>query len=55
MPIRTKKAVRYKTGRQCQKHLSKLKVDRNKHEDFILVFTNHGNAEKIYPRTKYTL
>ncbi len=28
-------------------------VDTNKHEDFNLVFTNHGKEDRIYPpRTK---
>jgi hypothetical protein len=31
-------------------------VDTNKHEDFNLVFTNHGKEDGIYPlRTKNTL
>jgi hypothetical protein len=34
----------------------KLKVDTNKHEDFNLMFTNHGKEDEIYHlRTKYTL
>jgi hypothetical protein len=50
------KAVRDKTGRQSQIQWCKLKVDTHKHEDFNLVFTNHGKKDEIYPpRTKYTL
>jgi hypothetical protein len=50
------KAVRDKTGQQSQIQWCKLKVDTNKHEDFNLVFTNHGKEDEIYPlRTKYTL
>jgi hypothetical protein len=50
---RTQKAVRDKTGRQSQVQWCKLKVVTNKHEDFNLVFTNHGKEDGIYPpRTK---
>jgi hypothetical protein len=31
------------------KHWCKLKVDTNKHEDFNLVFANHGEEDKICP------
>ena len=50
------KVVRDKTGWQSQIQWCKLKVDTNKHEDFNLVFTNHGKEDEIYPlRIKYTL
>jgi hypothetical protein len=53
---RTQKAVRDNTGWQSQIQWCKLKVDTNKHEDFNLVFTNHGKEDEIYPpRTKNTL
>jgi hypothetical protein len=39
---RTQKAVRDKTGQQSQIQWCKLEVDTNKHENFNLVFTNHG-------------
>jgi hypothetical protein len=46
--IKNSKAVRDKTGKQ--------KVDTNKHEDFNLMFSNHGKEDEIYPlRTKYNL
>jgi hypothetical protein len=54
--IRTQKAVRDKTGWQSQIQWCKLKVDTNKHEDYNLVFTNHGKDDGIYPlRMKNTL
>jgi hypothetical protein len=34
------------------KHLIKLEVDTNKHEDLNLVFVNHGEEDEIYPLTK---
>jgi hypothetical protein len=43
------KAVRDKTGQQSQMQWCKLKVVTNKHEDFNLVFTNHGKEDGIYP------
>jgi hypothetical protein len=43
--IRTQKEVRVKTGRQSQIQWCKLKVVTNKHEDFNLVFTNHGKED----------
>ncbi len=46
---RTQKAVRDKTGRQSQILGCKLKVVTSKHEDFNLVFTNHGKEDGIYP------
>jgi hypothetical protein len=46
---RTQKAVRDKTGRQSQIQWCKLKVVTNKHEDFNLMFTNHGKEDGIYP------
>jgi hypothetical protein len=50
------KAVRDKTGWQSQIQWGKLKVVTIEHEDFDLVFTNHGKEDEIYPlRTKYTL
>ncbi len=42
------KAVRDKTGQQSQIQWCKLKVDTSKHEDFNLVFTNHGKEDGIY-------
>jgi hypothetical protein len=50
------KAVRDKIGWQSQIQWCKLKVDTNKHEDFNLVFTNHGKEDEIYPpRRKKTI
>jgi hypothetical protein len=49
---RTQKAVRDKTGRQSQILWCKLKVITSKHEDFNLVFTNHGKEDGIYPLKK---
>ncbi len=49
---RTQKAVRDKTGLQFQIQWCKLKVVTNKHEDFNLVFTNHGKEDGIYPLRK---
>ena len=46
------KAVREKTGRQSQIHWGKLKVITSKHEDFNLMFTNHGKEDGIYPLKK---
>jgi hypothetical protein len=46
------KAVRDKIGRQSQIPWCKLKVVTSKHEDFNLVFTNHGNEDGIYPPRK---
>ncbi len=43
------KAVRDKTGRQSQIQQCKLKVVTSKHEDFDLMFTNHGKEDGIYP------
>ena len=43
------KAVRDKTGRQSQIQWCKLKVVTSKHEDFNLMFTNHGKEDGIYP------
>ncbi len=43
------KAVRDKTERQSQIQWCKLKVATNKHEDFNLMFTNHGKEDGIYP------
>ncbi len=33
------------------KHWCKIKVDTNKHDDFNLVFVNHGLEDEIYPLT----
>ncbi len=46
---RIQKAVRDKTGRQSQIQWCKLKVVTSKHEDFNLMFTNHGKEDGIYP------
>jgi hypothetical protein len=46
------KAVKDKTGRQSQIQWCKLKVVTSKHEDFNLVFTNHGKEDGIYPPRK---
>jgi hypothetical protein len=43
------KAVRDKTGWQSQIQWCTLKVVTNKHEDFNLVFTNHGKEDRKYP------
>ncbi len=43
------KAVRDKTGWQSQIQWCKLKVVTSKHEDFHLMFTNHGKEDGIYP------
>jgi hypothetical protein len=43
------KAVRDKTGRQSPMQWCKLKVFTSKHEDFNLMFTNHGKEDGIYP------
>jgi hypothetical protein len=43
------KAVRDKTGRQSQIQWCKPKVVTSKHEDFNLMFTNHGKEDGIYP------
>ena len=43
------KAVRDKTGGQSQIQWCKLKVVTSKHEDFNLMFTNHGKEDGIYP------
>jgi hypothetical protein len=51
---RTQKAVRDKTGQQSQIQWCNLKVDTNKHEDFV--FANHRKEDGIYPlRMKNTL
>ncbi len=42
------KAVRDKTGWQSQIQWCKLKVVTSKHEDFNLMFTNHGKEDGIY-------
>ena len=42
------KAGRDKTGWQSQIQWCKLKVVTSKHEDFNLVFTNHGKEDGIY-------
>jgi hypothetical protein len=42
-------AVRDKTGRQSQIQWCKLKVVTSKHEDFNLMFINHGKEDGIYP------
>ncbi len=42
-------AVKDKTGRQSQIQWCKLKVVTSKHEDFNLMFTNHGKEDGIYP------
>jgi hypothetical protein len=47
--IKTQRAVSNKTGRQSQIQWCKLKVVTNKHEDFNLVFANHGKEDGIYP------
>jgi hypothetical protein len=53
---KTQQAVRDKTGWQSHIQWCNLKVVTNKHEDFNLVFTNHGKEDGIYPpRTKNTL
>ncbi len=46
---RTQKAVRDKTGWQSQIQWCKLKVVTSKHEDFNLLFTNHGKEDGIDP------
>jgi hypothetical protein len=43
------KAVRDKNGQQSQIQWCKLKVVTSKHEDFNLMFTNHGKEDGIYP------
>ncbi len=43
------KAVRDKTGWQSQIQWWKLKVVTSKHEEFNLMFTNHGKEDGIYP------
>jgi hypothetical protein len=43
------KAVRDNTGRQSQIQWCKQKVVSSKHEDFNLMFTNHGKEDRIYP------
>jgi hypothetical protein len=43
------KAVRDKTGRQSKIQWCKLNVVTSKHEDFYLMFTNHGKEDGIYP------
>jgi hypothetical protein len=43
------KAVRDKTGWQSQIQRCTLKVVTSKHEDFNLMFTNHGKEDGIYP------
>ncbi len=49
MKVNTKsKAVRDKTGRQSQILWCK-NVATSKHENFNLVFTNHGTEDEIYP------
>jgi hypothetical protein len=45
----SKKSVREKNGWQSQIQWFKLKVVTNKHEDFNLLFTNHGKEDGIYP------
>jgi hypothetical protein len=47
--MKKSKAVRNKTGRQSQIQWCKLKVVTIKHEDFNLMFTNHGKEDGIYP------
>jgi hypothetical protein len=42
------KAVKDKTGRQSQIHWCKPKVVTSKHDDFNLMFTNHGKEDGIY-------
>jgi hypothetical protein len=46
------KAVRDKTELQSQIQWCKLKVVTSKHEDFNLVFTNHGKEYGLYPPRK---
>ncbi len=43
------KAVRDKTGWQSQIQWCKLKVVTSKHEDFNLMYTNHGKKDGVYP------
>jgi hypothetical protein len=43
------KAVRDKTGWQSQMQWCKLKAVPSKHEDFNLMFTNHGKEDEKYP------
>jgi hypothetical protein len=43
------KAFKDKTGQQSQIQWCKLKVVTSKHEDFNLMFTNHGMEDEIYP------
>jgi hypothetical protein len=46
------KAIRDKIGWQSQIQGCKLKVVTSKHEDFNLMFTNHGKEDGIYPSKK---
>ncbi len=46
--IKKSKAVRKKTGRQSQIQWCKLKAVTSKHEDFNVMFTNHGKEDGIY-------
>ena len=43
------KADRGKTGQQSQIQWCKQKVVTSKHEDFNLMFTNHGKEDGLYP------
>jgi hypothetical protein len=43
------KSSQRQTGRQSQIQWCKLKVVTSKHEDFDLMFTNHGKEDGIYP------
>ncbi len=43
------KVVRDKTGQQSQIQWCKLKVVTSIHEDYNLMFTNHGKEDEIYP------
>jgi hypothetical protein len=43
------KAGRVKTGQQSQIQWCKLKLYTNKHEDFNLMFIDHGKEDGIYP------
>jgi hypothetical protein len=47
--MKKSKAVRDKTGRQSQIQWCNQKVVTSKHEDFNLMFTNHGKEDGIYP------
>jgi hypothetical protein len=47
--IRSQKQSETRTGGQSQIQWCKLKVVTSKHEDFNLMFTNHGKEDGIYP------